>query len=212
MPVKSLTKLSDTEIANLLQESNSEPSRAPKIAFKEDLYLFVYTFSLEPGENPVPAKILWQLYKEWSNKPVPIKKFFNFINSLLGNNQQASNNELIYINRGLANISKDLEDYLASKLKYKVKYDSQNKHFTNFLNKYIIEDGKDWVTTSYLFDLYRSWVTRIRKANTLGFEQFEEFCKHYFKFTETKPQTKVAINIERMNVKKNTSNKEKTKA
>lgn len=206
MPVKSLTKLTDAEIANLLQESNQSHARPPKIAFKDDLYLFISTFSLEPGENTVPAKILWQLYKEWSNKPVAQKKFFNFINSLF-----TSNLRDVYINRHLFNISKDLEDYLASRIKYKVKYDSQNKHFTNFTKKYIIEDGKDWVTTSYLFEFYRTWVKRIRKANTLGFQQFEEFCKHYYTYSETKPQTKVAINIERMNVKKTSRIKEKTK-
>lgn len=207
MTIKPLTKLSDTEIANLLQESNSEPSSAPRIAFKDDMYLFASTFALEPGQEEVAAKLLWQLYKEWSNKPVPQKKFFNFLNTLFDSSIPKKYN---YINRGLANISKELEDYLASKIKYKVKYDSQNKHFTNFTKKYIIEDGKDWVTTSYLFEFYRTWVKRIRKSNTLGFEQFEEFCKHYYKYTETKPQTKVAINLERMNVKSKTRTKEKS--
>lgn len=195
MVYKPLAKLSDDELSKLLQESNlDQPSGSKRAITGIDLYLFISMFQIEVGSNPVSIKLLWQLYKEWSKKPVIKKKFFKFIKDLLPHDE----NDNILLNKSLFNISKDLEDYLTSKIKYKVKYDSENKHFTNFLKKHIIESGNTWISTSLLFEAYRVWVKRIRKSNTLGFEQFEQFCKHYFKFTENKQLTKVALGVERI--------------
>lgn len=190
----SLKSIPNDELARLLKESNlgqSKPVKSPIKGNHQDLYLFVSTFSIEEGENQVYAQLLWQLYKAWSIQPVKYAKFRKFIKAAV-----PSLFNTLFINRKSFNISEDLEKQLTSRIKFKVKYDSQNKHFTNFLKKHIIEDGGTWVPASLLFETYRIWVKRIRKANTLGPEQFESFCKHYLKFTESNPETKVAINLE----------------
>lgn len=191
----SLKSIPNDELARLLKEVNGEASRpvkSPINSVHKDLYLFVSTFSIEPGAYLIPPKLIWQLYKTWSPQPIQKANFLKFFATLL---QHHTNGDWL-INRGSLLISAELEKELNSRVKFKIKYDSQNKHFTNFLKKHIIEDGGTWVPISLLFETYRTWVKRIRKANTLGPEQFENFCRHYLKFTESNPETKVAINLE----------------
>lgn len=190
----SLKYIPNDELARLLKEANGDPPKAlksPITSAHKDLYLFVSTFSIEPGENPISRGLIWLLYKTWSIKPIHRAIFIKFMNNLV-----KQEDDCFLLNRTLFNISEELEAELNSRIKFKIKYDSQNKHFTNFLKKHIIEDGGTWVPISLLFETYRIWVKRIRKANTLGPEQFENFCRHYLKFTESNPETKVAINLE----------------
>lgn len=187
-------QLTDDELFLLLKEANTEAPSPVKTDIKSihgDVYLFIARFQLNPGESPVSINLIWQLYREWSKSRLAKAKLVNILKHLFPHTK-----DCFLLNKEMFLVSEELENYLITKVKFKINSDRENKHFTNFLKKHIINDGKEWIDTSTLFQAYKTWVKEIRKSNTLGFEQFNQFCKTYFKFSEQSTLTKVAIDIE----------------
>ena len=192
--------MSEKTIEELLNElEKSEPTKVVEVKKRtreSDIFKFLTKFNVEPGVNLIERKILYNLYKKYSESPVKEKKFYSQLKNYL-----KASKSYFHINQKSLDLSERVLNMLTPPSKRSTtKMIPLQMHFNNFLKKYDIKPGKKpnhiWVSAKTLYDLYDEWSYGIRKKRPLNYKQFISLCKVYFPIAKTGVYEKVWISLD----------------
>lgn len=183
-------KISDEELLKLLE--TAEEAEGP-IEYTNNVIPFLTKYNIVPGEEEVPASILYKLYREFTREPVERHLFIRYINEILV--EKGDHRKPYYtINLSAMRISKEYYKLLCEKEKKQTYKHIQ--HIRNFIEMYELEDGDNWVISSELYMLYRLRFLKTKKRAKLSIEQFVQQMKVMFnyKYDEKKRGYWFAVN------------------
>jgi hypothetical protein len=147
----------------------------------DDVFSFISTFKILPGNENVLKNSLYELYRNWSNDPVTRSKFGvsiskHFLSHQIGPKQYYK------INTSSLNIQKETLIHIEKRKVDRTKSPSWQKHFNDYLTFYNIEKGNTWVQSFVLFHFYDKWCYKNKRKCMLSETTFFNFCKLYFHY------------------------------
>lgn len=181
---KLITELTSEELIKLLENKPKDEIQGT-LYTKNDVLEFISLHKLQTGDKQVQGKVLHNLYKSWSKKPLGIRKFLKQFQLFIAAYKRYSGYTWFKLNI-------DINSILWKTLKYTEKRRKRNKllsknskrHFDNFLEKFQVERGGFYVKDIVLFNIYDKWIYETKSQQTLDFTFFKNFCKLYFKHKE----------------------------
>lgn len=177
-------KISDEDLLEALKSTTKDTPSQEEFSnypvLQNDVVMFLSFYQIEPGKDTVPQKMLYDLYKLWSNNPISKVSFGIEISKFLLIHQKGPRWYYL-INRSSLNLTKAAFDLVNKQTINKAKSPPWRKHFENFLNKYEIKPGDYFLESFVLYDLYDEYVYGLNKKLPLGEDQFFNLCKIYFK-------------------------------
>jgi hypothetical protein len=147
----------------------------------DDVFSFISTFNILPGNEPVLKNSLYNLYRNWSNEPLSRNSFGvrmskHFLSHQIGPKQYYK------LNTTSLAIEKETLNYIEKQKVDRTKSPSWQKHFKDYLEFYKIEKGKTWVQSFVLFHFYDKWCYKNKRKCMLSEITFFNFCKLYFEY------------------------------
>ena len=143
-----------------------------------DIPLFISTYNIQSGTEPVNNKLLHRLYKSWSKNPVDEKAFSREINLYF----TGKNGRSVNININALKLSKMAQDEFLKRKTVKSRSPMYRSHLEAFMKHYGVKKGTFWMRGEILFDLYQKWCYSNKSSTKLGPVQLTSILKLYFKF------------------------------
>jgi hypothetical protein len=156
MPSKQLP--TDYELEELLKLVNSSKDDPHVYGDLEpnDIVLFLSTFEIQPGQNLVLHKLIYQLYKLWSKQPLNHQHFsIEMAKFILP--KDVDNRHYYLINSSAFKLSAKSYQLIAAKTIDKTKSKNYRRHFDAFLKHYDLKPGKCWLESYLIYYLYDLW-------------------------------------------------------
>lgn len=177
--LKPVTEISNAELLDLLQPGEQKPIYESKT----DVLEFLSFYRLKEGENRVTGTLLYNLYKRWSQKPRTRIQFTDEVIELFPMIRYG-HSYVFLVNRPKDELLIKKAEFKHKKLKTKSKkwYD----HFQTYIKKYSIKTGRFYVKDVVLYNLYDKWLFEQNRKHLLSPEQFNHFCKVFFKSKKIK--------------------------
>lgn len=145
----------------------------------DDTVGFLSTYNIQPGNDVVLCRMLYDLYKLWSKEPVSKGEFQHEVGKYLLTQQK--NDKVYYLlNKNSFRLTEAAFELINQKTIDKSKSLPWRKHFESFLAKYEIKSGNYYIESFALYDLYDEYVYETGKKAPLSQEQFFNMCKVYF--------------------------------
>lgn len=170
---KKLNDLTEEELLSVLEGSTVKVHAAPN-----DILEFVDFYKLQPGEEKVTGKLLYNLYLKWSKNPVS-KMTFHVTMYELFPRYRNNNLQIFLLNLNAINLKQETFKFLNIPDETKKKW--RKEHFDEYLYYYNLKSGRLFLKDIILYKLYKLWCSKTRKTRPLGFRQFINFCKLYFR-------------------------------
>lgn len=174
---KSLNRLTDEDLIKALE--NAEEQKPDDYTYRNDVLSFITTYKIEEGSHRVNRKVIRDLYRAWSNDPVPdvilYKELLDFFPVVI-----IGKRVFYLINIKVLDIKIHALKILESNQVDKTKSKSHQRHFESFLKSTGIQPGKTWLETRVLYFLYDKWTYNNNYKNPMGSTQFYNFCALYF--------------------------------
>ena len=169
------SEFSDEELLKALEQVKEE--KVEQSEYHNDILAFLHFYKIENGDNKVTAKLLRQLYVQWSDDPITANHFGQELNKFI----TRKSDTYYLINQKSFHLAASSYKFLKQNKKDKIKRPLYRKHFDNFLAHYGITKGRSvWVPGFILFHLYDKWVYKNRTIRTLAEPWFYQFCKLHF--------------------------------
>ena len=144
-----------------------------------DIIPFLSRFEINPGPNAVNTKIIYDLYKAYSNNPVNKMQFALEVNKYLPH--YSNHNGMFYrINLDAMNMSKLLFDYLKQSKSRRMKSTAQKNAFEYFLNETKLQGGKVWCEGFLIYEAYVQLRKLRHKKSLFSYPSFINMLKLYF--------------------------------
>jgi hypothetical protein len=169
---KSITELSEQELLSIL----GADSQAKVYTWPNDVMEFISVYNLKSGTEEVTSSLLYNLYTHWSKDPVK-RKAFTFTLRDLFPTINYSKTFVVLLNSSTLNLKAQAYKYVEKEDKTKEK--GWMDHFEKYLFFYSLKSGSFFAKDSVLYSLYSRWYGKKRRP--LGFKQFNNHCKLYFK-------------------------------
>jgi len=168
------------KLEDLLNSINSQ-EEAPVVGYSDDIFSFISFFKFEPGNNLISKKLLYSLYKSWSDKAY---SRINFGLKIADYFESHSKGEKTYwkVNYNSLQVNEFLLKYLEKRSINKTKYPRWKKHFEDYLEFYSIKKGNKWIQSYVLKHHYDKWCYDNNRVSLLSSSQFFNFCKLYFDY------------------------------
>jgi len=165
-----------------VEKNDKEPSkRRPKK--ESEILSFLNTFNIQPGDERIHGRIIYNLYKKYADDPLSEIKFYNRLINYIKIHQG-----YFFVNQKSLDLSERVIAFLTPTPRPKTKIVPLQIHFNNFIKKFDLKSGKAphhiWVSLKTLYDLYDEWTYNIRKKKPLGYKHFSKFCQIYFPITK----------------------------
>lgn len=173
---KLITAATEEELLKLLEQSDNDVE--VDVYAPNDLLGFISVYKLSPGTNPVRKSLLYQLYTQWSDKPVDRHSFslglgMHFLTRMEKKlSYFCMDNQAEELIKKLYEFKKPID---------RTKHKNWKIHFDFYLKKYDIVKGSLYIKGSVLYNLYDKWTYENNRKHSLGIEQFNNFCRLYFK-------------------------------
>jgi hypothetical protein len=177
---KLITHKTDEELLELLEGSDNDVE--VDVYAPNDLLGFISVYKLSPGINLVRKTLLHRLYTQWSDNPINKRAFnLNIGMFFLSHTDQSSIKKPAYY--CMDNKTEDLIKrlYEFKEPLDKTKYKDWKMHFDAYLKKYDIAKGSLYIKGSVLYNLYDKWAYDKGYKKPMGMNQFNSFCRLYFK-------------------------------
>jgi hypothetical protein len=171
-------EISNEKLLELLD--TAKPETADTKASKYDIISFLTHFDIKPGDQLIKARLLYDLYRQWSKHPVPIALFGSEVTKYLLVHSYGRNT-FYKLNQEAFKLSEKAFKLMSSRKINKPKSPRFRQHFENFLKHYGLKGGTVWIEGYVLFYLYDKWVYNINKSKPFGYNTFLQMCKLYFK-------------------------------
>lgn len=124
-----------------------------------DVLSFVLAFNLQPGNEIVPTRLLYKLYRGWSKSPIAKELFYNLLGEIF-----IPLRGRVKINESSINISIKLYDKYRIKKDFRYSNASHRKHVLQFLSEREITSGDIWLPAYVIYHMYDKWCYDNNKA------------------------------------------------
>lgn len=191
------SNLTDEELLALSDKNDA------KEVFDSDIYFFVSTFNLQPGENKLAITFLYDLYTRWSKKRMGFKRFHDDVKRMFPV-VSVENKIYVCIDSSVAQITKKMVESVQTTFNPK-KLNIQ-KYLERFMTYWGIEKGKSWMDEKQVWDLYLLWKTG---KGELSREDFMDGLRAILPMRfNRKNLREFAVDSEKINQKKEASGQE----
>lgn len=165
------------KLLNAAEKPTNEHKNVEDLA-PNDVYSFLLYFNIKPGYSTIRKSMLFTLYKHWSKSALSRKSFHGEVGKYI-RSKQSGCNYYYKISLNAFDISEKLFQYLQQQ--DKTKSNRWKKHYEYFLTKNDIKPGSHWVECITFFRYYFKWKAMRCKPRGLGYNQFFNISKLYFK-------------------------------
>lgn len=152
------TQKSIDELLDLLDSApevtTKAPNKEPKVVI-EDIHRFILFYNIKPGEEEVPRRNLYRLYRKWSQDPVISVVFDTYMLTLFTGSVHGYKIKLEDIDVSSELLKKFGKQRSSVTVTYK------RKIIETFYKTYNVVQGQD---PMYLFDLYLAFNTYNRQV------------------------------------------------
>lgn len=167
-------ELTNEEILKALENSDVElPQGMPE--YRNDILAFLSFYGVTNGKEKIPCRLLYKIYREWSENPLTSKTFSEEIHQHI-----EFDKSYIYINLKSIDLSISAYKHLKSNSRNKTKSPAFRKHFDEFTSLHELKKGTKWIPSFVLYYLYDKWCYNSKKRPLLSEENFSRFLKLYF--------------------------------
>jgi hypothetical protein len=156
--IKSLNELTDEELMNQLDDSESnEIDSVKNVKIIQDPILdFIQQFNLQAGKYPVPARALAILYRKTTNdKFVRDQIFINKIRQFFRVVQN-----MVYVNKSVFHFHAQIEILLNKKRKIRLTTEAVSRNLLEFLEGSGIKKGPIAVPNFIIYHIYKDFCFR----------------------------------------------------
>ena len=165
-------ELTEEELLKALENQNEERS---VIDHEDDILSFLSFYNITNGNEKVLKKLLFKIYREWSDNPLKNPSFSSRISLYLDNDDRG-----FFVNQSSINLSVSAYNYLSQGKRDKLKTPKYRKHFESFLSFYDLKKGKEWVPNYVLYYLYDKWTYKNKSKRALSEDNFGKFLTLHF--------------------------------
>lgn len=166
------SSLTEEELIELLNSAEDHP-KAEIMEYTNDVVPFLSNYSITPGDTRVSKKLIYSLYKTYSDNPVSQPEFTTKMGLYI------QHNSLFFkINKDQFAISQHI--YEETKKREKTKSLTYQKHFKWFLDTAEVKSGTKWIEGFVLFYIYKTFCKGRRVHPKLGYTNFHKFLKLHF--------------------------------
>lgn len=180
MELKKLhNSFSEEELLELLESEKEKPEE--KLEYKNDVLYFLSVYNIKEGDNRVPNRTIYELYKAWSNDPLNQRTFYRELAGLL---PRHPNSKATYylINESAINLTAKAYKLLQEDKIDVTKSPRYRQNFELFLKETNLKPGNYKLESFILYKIYDNWhYSKKSKAKYLGKYNFIHMLKLYFK-------------------------------
>lgn len=193
------------ELLKTLEETKEESI----VGVSDDVFIFISTFNILPGNETVLKKAMYDLYKNWSKDPVSSYTFSLKMTKHFKTHMKGPKH-YYELNLNSFQIEKETLVLLEKTSSQRIKSPNWQKHFESFLQHYGISKGKTWVQSFVLMHFYDKWCYRNKKKTLLSEVSFFNFCKIYFDYKRNSESRMMWFGLNEEFVKANLSQQKLT--
>jgi hypothetical protein len=175
---RTLTDYSDEELFKALEQYSSSESKTQE--YETDVPRFLAFYQIKPGKDLINKRLLYKLYTLWSHNLVTTHRFTSDLNMFFKPHQKG-HNEYYYINQKALAISEQAFELIKLNTQDRTKIPNWKAHFDKFIATYNLKSGTVFLESYILYNLYDKFVYETGKKAPLGYDQFVNFCRLYFK-------------------------------
>jgi len=172
---------SNHSLDELIKSLDDNTEDTSSVQITDGVFSFLSYFGLEPGENLIPSKTLYTLYKKWSKDPLCNISFGLKISNYFQSHFKGTK-KFWKINLSTLQVSEKVLIFIQKSKRDKTKYPRWRKHFEDYLAFYDIKAGKKWLQPYVLKHYYDKWCFNNNRVSLLSDNQFFNFCKLYFDY------------------------------
>jgi hypothetical protein len=167
---------SKEDLLKLLEEA---PEGIASSAVSNSVIAFVSKFNIIEGENNIPEKVLFRLYKTSVKDPVNKEEFVKLFSDLFIR-YHTKNASHYKINLEAIHISEEILRIANSKKNDKTKNLQYMRTFERFLSRLDIDRGNNWLEGFVLFELFAKPHRKSGRNVPIGYRYFLQFCRLHF--------------------------------
>lgn len=169
---------SKEELLELL-ESAPEARGGVKVEYRNNVIQFISQYNIIEGENSVPEKTLFRLYKAATKYSVKADEFARLFSEIFPR-FKTPDGGYYKINLDAINVSQEILKITNEKKIDKTKNLQYVRTFERFTSKYGIEPGNNYIEGFVLYALFCKPYKRSGRNIPLGYRTFINFCRLYF--------------------------------
>lgn len=173
--------LSDYTIEELEKAALEQSPEGQKSTqeYETDVPQFLAFYQIKPGKDLVNKRIIFKLYKCWSENPVSTEKFGEQINLFIPSHQIGSQ-YFYHLNRKALDLSTEAYNHIVKHTHDRIKVPAWKAHFDKYLDHYHLKSGDFFIAAIGLYNLYDKFAYDTKKKMQLGYGQFIKFCRLNF--------------------------------
>jgi len=175
-----LKKFSSLSTEDLLNQLENDKAPASSGRYKNEVSNFITDFSLESGKEEIPTKLLYKIYKQWSQEPVKYTVFSSILYYFFEKTKKyALNCVKLSVN---TEILIDILDNIQKKKHNRANTFASKQQMDSFFKAYDIKPGRMYLEGFILYYLYDSWTYKTRKTRILSKMNFTKVLKVFFTY------------------------------
>lgn len=186
MSYEELLAAMEQEEVSVPETENSPPAPTEEILeYENNVIPFLSHYNIQPGDLTVSKKLLYELYKRYTNEPVIALTFHRIVGKFIG--QYANYSGTFYkINQDQFAITKHIFEHFKQHRVVKTKSRTYQNHFKSFLTTKNISKGSSWLQGFVLYEIYRDFCRDRHKRAKFSYRNFHDFLKENFKYKRLK--------------------------
>lgn len=171
-----MTPLTDDELLKLLE--SAEELDGPT-EYTNNVIPFLTRYGIEAGEDKVPFRILYKLYKTYTQDYYEPRKFKYYLHEVIVP-QGRDASRFYMLNVSAMKISKEYYNIISKKKVTGFERAGDIKHITEFVERYDLRKGGLWIEGYVLYDLYKERFRELKHKPKFGYIKFVRILKLYF--------------------------------
>lgn len=165
----------ELEIEDLLKSLDNDIKEDEIFDYQNDIIPFLSKYEIKPGTFKVTKRLVYYLYKLYSQNAIELTTFSRECLKYLDDTQG-----FYLINKKDIELSKEIYKLYKAKKRVVEKSPHIKTHFQAFLNHYKLVPGTYYIESFVLFNLYDQFNYNNKKINLLGYKSFIKMCNLFF--------------------------------
>lgn len=162
-------ELSEEELLKALEESQDDVG-VKTIEYKNDVLSFFSFYNIQNGTDRVNKKLVFKIYREWSDQPLNSHMFMDAANLFLENDRY-----YFFINQDTISLTVSAYKSIQARKRDMTKSRNYQKHFRTFLDHHDIKTGLIWIPNFVLYYLYDKWTYHNKMKRPMAKSTFLKF-------------------------------------
>ena len=167
---------SKEDLLKLLEEA---PEGTGTSNYANNVIQFVARYNLKEGDNTIPEKTLFKLYRNSVKDPYPKRKFALHMSEIILR-RNTTTGHYYKVNMDALKVSDEILSIVSEKKHDKTKSIKYIASFERFLSRLSIDRGNNYIEGYVLFELFAKPFRASGRRVGIGYNTFLDFCRLYF--------------------------------